>query len=248
MSTDQIPPTQQLLIPSDRLIVALDLPSADAALKLIDRLDGRCRWFKVGLELFFAAGPSIVSTLRSRGFYVFVDLKLHDIPNTVAGAVRSLSECGASLLTVHAAGGRPMLLAAAEAAKRGANGPELLAVTVLTSMDTQQLGQIGVLDTPAVQVMRLAELAHGAGISGMVCSPQECPQLRAHLGPNRLLVVPGIRPLGAAIGDQSRTATPGRALDDGASMLVVGRPIIQAPDPGSAVDAILQEMASVRAS
>jgi len=248
MSAYPILPTQRLLTPSDRLIVALDFPSANAALNLVDRLDGRCRWFKVGLELFLAAGPSIVSTLRSRGFYVFVDLKLHDIPNTVAGAVRSLSESGASLLTVHAAGGRPMLLAAAEAATRKADGPELIAVTVLTSMDAHQLGQIGIPDTPAFQVLRLAKLAHGAGISGIVCSPQECPQMRAYLGPYRLLVVPGIRPLGAALGDQSRTATPAQALDDGASMLVVGRPIIQAPDPSAAADAILHEMASVMVS
>ncbi len=248
MSAYQIPPTQRLLTPSDRLIVALDVPSSGAALSLVDRLEGRARWFKVGLELFLSAGPSIVTTLRNRGFYVFVDLKLHDIPNTVAGAVRSLSDSGASLLTVHAAGGRPMLLAAAEAATRTADGPELLAVTVLTSMDAQQLSQIGIPDTPVTQVLRLAKLAHGAGISGMVCSPQECPQLRAYLGPYRLLVVPGIRPLGAAIGDQSRTATPARALDDGASMLVVGRPITLSVDPAAAVDAILHEMASTVAS
>ncbi len=245
MSEYQNFPTQRLVTPSDRLIVALDFPSAETALSLVDRLEGRSRWFKVGLELFLAAGPSIISTLRDRGHYVFVDLKLHDIPNTVAGAVRSLSKSGASLLTVHAAGGRPMLMAAAEAATRSADGPELLAVTVLTSMDPQQLNQIGVPDSPVSQVLRLARLAHAAGISGMVCSPQECPQLRADLGPDRLLIVPGIRPDGTTPGDQSRTATPAHALDDGASMLVVGRPITQAQDPAAAVDAILAEMASV---
>lgn len=246
MSAYKIPPTQRLLTSRDRLIVALDFPSAPAALDLVDRLEGRVQWFKVGLELFLASGPTIISTLRQRGHYVFVDLKLHDIPNTVAGAVRSLAASGASLLTVHAAGGRPMLMAAAEAANMAPDGPELLAVTVLTSMDAHQLGEIGVPDSPVGQVLRLAKLAHAAGISGMVCSPQECPSLRAYLGPYRLLVVPGIRPKGVPGGDQTRTATPARALDDGASMLVVGRPIKNAEDPGAATDAILLEMTSTR--
>jgi orotidine-5'-phosphate decarboxylase len=235
----------KLLTARDRLIVALDFPSAAAALSLVDRLENRCLWLKVGLELYLATGPSIVETLRARGFNVFVDLKLHDIPNTVAGAVRTLSSVGASLLTVHAAGGRPMMLAAAEAAARTPDGPELLAVTVLTSMDAQQLAQIGVSDSPASQVLRLAKLAHDANIPGMVCSPQEVAQLRRYLGPYGLLVVPGIRPTGAPADDQSRTSTPAIALADGASLLVVGRPITQAPDPTAAIDAILADMARV---
>jgi len=228
----------------DRLIVALDYPTAAAALSLVDRLESRCLWFKVGLELYLATGPSIVETLRARGFNVFVDLKLHDIPNTVAGAVRTLSNVGASLLTIHAAGGRPMLLAAAEAVARTPDGPKLLAVTVLTSMDAQQLSEIGVSATPSAQVLRLARLANAAGIEGMVCSSQEVAQLRSDLGPQGLLVVPGIRPAGSPADDQRRIATPATALADGASLLVVGRPITQSPDPAAATDAILVEMSA----
>lgn len=235
-------PTQHLATARDRLIIALDFPTSAAALDLVARLEGRAAWFKVGLELYLATGPSIVEILRARGFNVFVDLKFHDIPNTVAGAVRSLASYGASLLTVHAAGGRPMLLAAAEAADRIPNGPELIAVTVLTSMDSQMLAATGIPDTPLAQALRLAKLAHEAGVSGMVCSPQECSKLRAYLGPYRLLVVPGIRPLGAPSDDQSRVAAPSLALHDGASLLVVGRPITKAPDPAAATDAILREM------
>jgi orotidine-5'-phosphate decarboxylase len=239
---EALSPTQHLVSARDRLIVALDFPTAPAALDLVARLEGRAAWFKVGLELYLATGPSIVEILRARGFNVFVDLKLHDIPNTVAGAVRSLASYGASLLTVHASGGLPMLVAAAEAAERIPNGPELLAVTVLTSMDSQMLAATGVPDTPLAQAVRLAKLAHSAGVSGMVCSPQECPQLRTYLGPYRLLVVPGIRPAGAPSDDQSRIATPFTALHDGASLLVVGRPITKALDPAAATDAILREM------
>jgi orotidine-5'-phosphate decarboxylase len=237
-----VPPTQRLNTARDRLIVALDYATAPAALDLVARLENRVAWFKVGLELFIATGPSIIEILRARGFHVFVDLKLHDIPNTVAGAVRSLAASGASLLTVHGAGGRPMLLAASEAADSIPNGPELVAVTVLTSMDAQMLAQTGVPDTPISQAVRLAKLAHAAGVSGMVCSPQECPHLRAYLGPYRLLVVPGIRPAGFPSDDQSRISTPAMAIHDGASLLVVGRPITRAPDPAAAADAILIEM------
>jgi orotidine-5'-phosphate decarboxylase len=242
LSESVLPSTQRFRTARDRLIVALDYPTAAAALDLVARLENRVSWFKVGLELYLATGPSIVEILRARGFNVFVDLKLHDIPNTVAGAVRSLASYGASLLTVHAAGGRPMLLAAAEAADRIANGPELIAVTVLTSMDAQMLAQTGVPDTPLAQAVRLAKLAHAAGVSGMVCSPLECPHLRAYLGPYRLLVVPGIRPAGSPSDDQSRISTPAMALHDGATLLVVGRPITRSPDPGAAADLILKEM------
>ena len=227
---------------SDRLIVALDFPSAAAALSLVDRLEGRCHWFKVGLELYCAAGNSIVEEMQRRGFEVFLDLKLHDIPNTVAGAVRTVASLGASLLTVHAAGGAAMLQAAAEAAAAVPGGPRLLAVTVLTSMDSTQLSASGVCSNPGEQVLRLARLAHASGIEGLVCSPQETVTLRAQL-PATLLVVPGIRPTGTAAGDQSRIATPSSALLGGASMLVVGRPITQVPDPAAAAEAILAEMA-----
>jgi len=226
----------------DRLIVALDFPSAATALDHVDRLEGRCRWFKVGLELYLAAGPGIVDSLLVRGFDVFLDLKLHDIPNTVAGAVRSVSSLGASLLTVHAAGGPAMLAAAADAAATTPNAPRLLTVTVLTSMDAAQLAAAGVFGSPALQVLRLAGLAAAAGIDGLVCSPEEVPRLRAQLGDSPLIVVPGIRPEGGARGDQRRVATPADAIASGASMLVVGRPITHAANPAAAVDAILAEM------
>jgi orotidine-5'-phosphate decarboxylase len=228
--------------PADRLIVALDLPSATAALDVVDELQGVCRWFKVGMELYYAAGNSIVTRLRERGFEVFLDLKLHDIPNTVAGAVRSVSCTGASLLTLHAAGGEKMIRAAVQAASR-ADSPRLLAVTVLTSMDGTDLNATGVPDSPETQVVRLAKLARGAGVAGLVCSPQEVAAVRQAVGDDTLLVVPGVRPAGTAgSDDQARVATPAHAIANGASMLVVGRPITQAADPAKAAAAILAEI------
>ena len=224
--------------PASRLIVALDFPSAAAALAFVDRMDGRLRWVKVGLELYLAAGPGIVKTLQSRGLEVFLDLKLHDIPNTVAGAVRSLASSGAALLTVHALGG-PAMLAAAQEAADASGGAKLLGVTVLTSMNQAQLWAIGVVGTPAETVSRLAGLVARAGLAGMVCSPEEVPLLRSELDHDMLLVVPGIRPAGAAAGDQARTAIPAAAIAAGASLLVIGRPITQAKDPGAAFDQIV---------
>jgi len=213
---------------------------------LVDRLQGNCRWFKVGLELYCAAGNSVIEHLRERGFSVFLDLKLHDIPNTVAGAVRTVARSGASLLTIHASGGEQMMLAAAEAAS-APGAPKLLAVTVLTSMDAAQLKGVGVNDSPADQVLRLARLVKAAGIGGLVCSAEEVAEVRSAMGPDTLLVVPGIRPAVtgevAAPDDQRRIATPSQAIASGASMLVVGRPITLAPDPASAAAAILAEIA-----
>jgi orotidine-5'-phosphate decarboxylase len=226
----------------DRLIVALDFPSAELAQRHVNQLDSRCLWLKVGLELYLAAGSGIVTSLRGRGFNVFLDLKLHDIPNTVAGAIRSVSSLGASLLTIHAAGGAAMMAAAAEVAATTPGAPRLLAVTVLTSMDAGQLGGIGIAETPAAHVLRLARLAESVGINGLVCSPEEVSPLRAELPGDTLLVVPGVRPAGADVGDQRRVATPAAAIAAGASMLVVGRPITQAKDPARAVEAILAEM------
>lgn len=227
--------------PKDRLAVALDFPTAKAALDLVDQLSGTCQWFKVGMELYYATGNSLIETLRNRGFSVFLDLKLHDIPNTVAGAVRSATRAGASLLTLHAGGGPAMMTAAAEAAS-APGSPRLLAVTVLTSMDSAQLAATGVISTPAEQVLRLAKLAHQSGINGMVCSAEEVDTLRAELGSEPLLVIPGIRPVGSDIGDQKRIATPTAAIEHGASMLVVGRPISRATDPAQAANAILEEI------
>jgi len=227
-----------------RLIVALDYPDAAPALELTERLGDVCSWYKVGLELYLADGNGIVEELRRRGYHVFLDLKLHDIPNTVARAVRSVAETGAEMLTVHAAGGPAMLQAAAEAASSVQHGPRLLAVTVLTSMDAGQLAATGVAGSPAEQVLRLAEMASGAGIDGFVASAEETAAMRRRF-PGATLVVPGIRPAGAAVGDQKRTATPAAALAAGASFLVVGRPITQAADPAAAAQAIASEMSQI---
>jgi orotidine-5'-phosphate decarboxylase len=236
--------------PMDRLIVALDFPSADAAMALVDRLDGTCRWFKVGMELHYAAGNSIIDRLRSRGFEVFLDLKLHDIPNTVAGGVRSVARSGASLLTIHAGGGEPMLRAAAQAATVP-GAPKLLAVTVLTSLDAAELRAVGVCGegesggVAQAQVLRLARLARTAGIDGLVCSAEEVAAVRELMGPDAVLVVPGIRASSPrSPDDQSRVATPAEAIARGASMLVVGRPITQAADPAKVTAAILAEIQS----
>jgi orotidine-5'-phosphate decarboxylase len=226
-----------------RLIVALDVPDTRQAMRLVAELEGTCTWFKVGLELFVAAGPAVLEPIIARGHSVFLDLKLHDIPNTVAAAVRSAAGLGVRMLTVHAGGG-PAMLAAAKAALAGtAHPPELLAVTVLTSMDAEQLQAAGIDRAPSRQVELLAKMGIGAGIRGFVCSPREVAALRSLTGPEGVLVIPGIRPAGAAIGDQKRVAGPAEALRLGASYLVVGRPITQAPNPAEAARAILEEMA-----
>lgn len=239
--------------PADQLIVALDFPSAPPALELASQLQGLCRWFKVGMELYYAAGNSIVEQLTARGFSVFLDLKLHDIPNTVASAVRTVSSSGASLLTIHTSGGQKMMRAAAEAAA-APGSPRLLGVTVLTSMDSADLRATGICSDSGtspdmlarIQVLRLARLARTAGIDGLVCSAEEVSTIRAELGTEPLLVVPGIRPAGSDVGDQSRIATPADAITRGASMLVVGRPITRAADPVTATAAILSEIAAAR--
>jgi orotidine-5'-phosphate decarboxylase len=238
--------SQRTLDPRSRLAVALDHPDAAEALALVDRLGDICQWYKVGMELYYAAGNRIIQQLRDRGFNIFLDLKLHDIPNTVAGAVRSATQAGASLLTIHASGGAAMMSAAAEAAS-APGSPRLLAVTVLTSMDASELAGIGITASPADQVLRLARLAQASGIDGMVCSPEEVALLRKETGPNTLLVIPGIRPSGSATpaasgDDQRRIATPTQAIAHGASMLVVGRPITRATDPAEAARSILQEI------
>ena len=194
--------------------------------------------------MFVAAGPAVLEPILARGFSVFLDLKFHDIPNTVAGAVRSAAGLGARMLTVHASGG-PAMLAAARAALEGvSNPPELLAVTMLTSMDAGQASAVGFERSPSDQVELLARMGLGAGMRGFVCSPQEVALVRALAGPEDTLVVPGIRPAGSDTGDQKRTATPAETLRLGASYLVVGRPITQAADPAAAAAAIVAEMAT----
>jgi orotidine-5'-phosphate decarboxylase len=227
-----------------RLIVALDVADAGAAAELVKQLEGTCCWFKVGLELFVAAGPGVLEPIIASGHSVFLDLKLHDIPNTVAGAVRSAASLGARMLTVHAAGGPAMLSAAREALAGFTDPPELLAVTVLTSMDPPQLSAVGVERSPGDQVATLAQMAMSTGVRGFVCSPQEVALMRGLTGPGGVLVIPGIRPAGAALGDQRRVASPAEALRQGANYLVVGRPITQAPDPAQAASSILEEMSS----
>ncbi|HXB19928.1 MAG TPA: orotidine-5'-phosphate decarboxylase [Candidatus Solibacter sp.] len=223
----------------ERLIVALDVPNAKAAQDLMGRIGDSAVFYKVGLQLFTAEGPGFVAELARSGRKVFLDLKLHDIPNTVAHAVQSVRGLGASMLTVHASGGAEMLKAAVEAA-----GPQLgvLAVTVLTSLSDQRLREIGVAGRTTDQVLLLAALAQTTGCRGVVASPQEVSQLRQALGNGLAIVSPGIRPSGADKNDQQRIATPREAIRAGASHLVVGRPISDANDPAQAVEAILAEM------
>lgn len=226
-----------------RLIVALDVPDAASAAAMVARLEHTCQWFKVGLELFVAAGPAVLEPLLKRGRSVFLDLKFHDIPNTVAGAVRSAAALGVRMITIHAGGG-PAMLAAARAALEGlSDPPQLLAVTLLTSMDATQVDAVGLDHTPATQVELLARMGLAEGIRGFVCSAHEVATLRELTGPGGILVTPGIRPAGVNILDQKRVATPAEALRQGASYLVVGRPITQAANPAEAAEAILREMA-----
>jgi orotidine-5'-phosphate decarboxylase len=243
-TTSRRPPVDPEETARQRLIVALDVPDAASAARLVDRLEDTCTWFKVGLELFVAAGPAVLEPLLRMGHSIFLDLKFHDIPNTVAGAVRSAAGLGAKMMTVHAAGGPAMLEAARNALEGISNPPELLAVTMLTSMDAGQTRAIGLERSPAEQVELLARMGLAAGMRGFVCSPQEVGAIRALTGPGAILVVPGIRPAGAAPGDQKRIATPAETLRAGASYLVVGRPITQAADPAAAAQAIVAEMAT----
>lgn len=227
-----------------RVIVALDFPGADAALEMARRLDpARCR-VKVGKELFTSGGPLLVARLRALGYEVFVDLKFHDIPNTVAAACRAAASDGAWMIDVHAGGGRRMMAAAREAIESCAERPLLVGVTVLTSLEAGDLAEIGVPGTPEEQVLRLARLARDSGLDGVVCSPREASLLRDHCGAGFVLVTPGVRPASASVDDQVRIATPGRAIADGAHYLVVGRPITQAADPCAALDAINEEVAA----
>ncbi|MEY2341611.1 orotidine-5'-phosphate decarboxylase [Acidithiobacillus sp. IBUN Pt1247-S3] len=230
------------------LIVALDFPDAQAALRMADRLDARQCRVKVGKELFTRAGPAIVESLQQRGFQVFLDLKFHDIPATVAGACRAAADLGVWMVNVHASGGRAMLEAARDAIDVKIGTPPLLiAVTVLTSLNASGLAEIGCTANPTAQVIRLAGLAADAGLDGVVCSAQEATELRQHW-PTLLRVTPGIRPAGATADDQRRIVTPSAALAQGADYLVVGRPITAAADPDAAMAALIAEMgpASVR--
>jgi len=227
-----------------RLIVALDLPDRKAALAAVDQLSGHVGCFKLGLEIFTGEGPSLVREIISRGEKVFLDLKLHDIPNTVAGAVRSACRLGADMLTLHAAGGRKMLEAAREEAQAASKPPLLLAVTALTSLTPEDALSIGIGTSITEWTERLAELALQAGVPGIVTSSQELPGLRVKFGPAFRYVIPGIRPAGSPSQDQARIATPAAAIRSGADFLVVGRPILQAADPARIADQIVNEIAA----
>jgi orotidine-5'-phosphate decarboxylase len=233
--------------PHERIFVALDTPSADRALALARSLSGRIGGLKVGLELFCACGPGLVSDVRALGLPVFLDLKLHDIPNTVAGAMASAARLGAGFVTVHALGGKAMIRAAVDAAaetaaKAGIPAPTVLAVTVLTSHRDEDLDRLGLAGPSRDAVVRLAALARDAGAGGIVCSPLEVSAVRA-VFPSGSLVVPGIRQPGSADDDQARTATPAQAIAWGADRIVVGRPITRAEDPAAAADSIARDMA-----
>ncbi|HLA77653.1 MAG TPA: orotidine-5'-phosphate decarboxylase [Vicinamibacteria bacterium] len=226
--------------PRERLIVALDVPSAGEAGELVKRLRGRVGMFKVGSQLFTAAGPDFVQEVVDGGQKVFLDLKYHDIPNTVGSAVAAAARLGVSLLDVHALGGRAMLEAAVGALP--AMATRLLAITVLTSHGEDSLGELGIAGTLPASVRRLALLAQAAGVDGVVASPHEVALIREACGRDFVIVTPGIRPAGSARGDQARAATPRAALAGGADYLVVGRPILEAPDPAAAAEAIVAEM------
>lgn len=223
------------------VIVALDYDALEPALALADRLDPSACRVKVGKELFVRAGPEAVGALTKRGFEVFLDLKFHDIPNTVAGACRAAADLGCWMVNVHAAGGSAMMAAARAALDDLDRRPLLIAVTVLTSLDAGALHEVGVDAAPEAQVLALARLAARAGLDGVVCSPLEVAALRADCPPGFSLVTPGVRPAGSAKGDQVRVATPAAALAAGSTHLVIGRPITQAPDPQRALEAILAE-------
>ena len=228
-----------------KIIVALDFADAAPALALVERLDPALCRLKVGKELFTAAGPELVRALVARDFEVFLDLKFHDIPNTVAAACRAAAGLGVWMLNVHASGGRRMMTAAHEALADLSRPPLLIAVTVLTSMSAEYLGEVGVADAPADQVLRLARLTQACKLDGVVCSAQEAAMLRAGLGADFRLVTPGIRPSGADAGDQRRVMTPAEALRAGATDLVIGRPITAAADPLAALKAIQTEIQDV---
>jgi orotidine-5'-phosphate decarboxylase len=235
------------------ILVALDVPTAAEALGVADSLRGAVGGYKIGSQLFTAAGPDIVRTFVERGDPVFLDLKFHDIPNTVAGAVSSATELGVWMVNVHASGGASMLAAARRAAdetaaRTGRKAPLVIAVTVLTSMDAATLADVGVSSGPLDQVLRLATLAQKAGLDGVVASPQEIAAIRSACGPEFAIVTPGIRGGSATSGpdDQQRTSTPAGAVAAGSSYLVIGRPITAASDPRAAALAILDEVQAVR--
>lgn len=224
---------------AERIIVALDC-DVDRALEIAQSLKGKASWLKVGMTLYYDQGPSIVKIFKDMGFKVFLDLKFFDIPHQVKGAAASACMSGADMITMHALGGSDMMKAAVEGIEELhlESNPITLAVTVLTSMDQDDLSEIGVSRQVVDQVQALALLAQSSGVSGVVASPQEAPLLREKLGPDAYIVTPGVRPLGSSKGDQSRVTTPEQAFKNGASHIVIGRPITEQDNPGEAFEAI----------
>ena len=225
-----------------KIIVALDYPQATPAIELANRLEPALCRLKVGKELFTAAGPQLVEVLQRKGFEVFLDLKFHDIPNTTAQACKAAAGLGVWMVNVHALGGRKMMETASEALANQVHRPKLIAVTILTSMAQEDLEGVGIQASPAQMVARLAQLAQDSGLDGVVCSAQEATMLRRQSSSDFCLVTPGIRPANAAANDQSRIMTPRSALEAGASYLVIGRPITQAPDPLAALQDIIKDI------
>ena len=230
--------------PRERLIVALDVSSAAAAQKNVAAVGDSAITFKVGKQLFTAEGPQVVRALIASGRRVFLDLKYHDIPNTVAAAVSEAARLRVSMLSVHASGAEKMLRAAVETAKAARTSPLVLAVTVLTSFEDSDLEQVGIRGNIVEEALRLGSLALASGCGGLISSAREAPALRAKLGDNFVLVTPGVRPAGSSHGDQARVVTPAEAIAAGASHIVVGRPITAAPDPAAAARAIIGEISS----
>ena len=231
-----------------KVFVPLDFPSAGPALAMARKLLPLNPCFKVGLELYVAEGPKVISELKALGAEIFLDLKFHDIPNTVAGAVRSATRLGVSYLNIHCGGGSEMIRAAveacaSEAGNAGVDKPALLGVTVLTSLDDKSVQEIGFPRSASAQVKHFVELAKDCGLDGVVCSAEELPLVKSLAGKGFVAMVPGIRPLGAAAGDQKRVMTPSEAVKAGADCLVVGRPITGAADPAAALAAVLAEVA-----
>jgi orotidine-5'-phosphate decarboxylase len=227
---------------SNPVYVALDTTDPDYARQLAERVRGSVGGLKLGLEFFNAHGPDGIRPFLDMGMPVFLDLKYHDIPNTVAGACRAAAQLGVSILNVHAQGGMAMMKAAGEAVKSVSPSTKLIAVTMLTSIGDEDLPSVGLTPPVGDQVLRLASLAQQSGLDGVVCSAHEIARLRQELGPDFLLVVPGIRPAGADVGDQKRVMGPAEARDAGASILVIGRPITGAPDPAEAARAIAESL------
>jgi orotidine-5'-phosphate decarboxylase len=236
----------------DRLVVALDVPERSEALELVEQLRGRVGMFKIGSQLFTAEGPELVREIVDSGERVFLDLKFHDIPNTVAGAAESAVMLNVSIFNVHTLGGTEMMQAAVRAVSKAAEPdyrPRILGVTVLTSMNDESLREIGIADAASLQVTKLALMAHNTGLDGVVASPLEIKLLRTHI-PDKdfIILTPGIRPEWSLKGDQKRVATPASAINDGADYIVIGRPIIADPNPRTAAERVLEEMDQLTSS